>query len=66
MNAKKYKVLDNKKGWVEIGSLSKNELCRGVKDLMDEGQQTKARLDLIQMVYMNHLASLAACEVVYK
>ena len=66
MNAKKYKVLDNKKGWVEIGSLSKNELCRGVADMMKQGQQMKLQIDSISTIYANHLASLDACEVVYK
>jgi len=66
MNAKKYKVYDDKKGWIEIGTLSKNELCRDVKSLMDEGKKTKNMLAVIDMAYANHLASLDACEVSYK
>jgi hypothetical protein len=65
MNAKKIKVLDDKKGWIEIGSLSKNELCRGVADMMKQGQQAKLTLDSLSMSYANHLASLDACEVTY-
>lgn len=64
--AKKIKVLDDKKGWVEIGSLSKNELCRGVQQLMAEGQHVKSAADYLALQYANHLASLDACEVTYK
>jgi|OM-RGC.v1.034852888 hypothetical protein len=59
MNAKKIKVLDNKKGWIEIGTLSKNELCRGVKSLMDEGQKLALERDAIGMIYQNHMLSIA-------
>ena len=51
---------------VKLGDLSKNEICRACANLMNEGQQTKARLDMIQLLYLNHLASLDACKVSYK
>lgn len=66
MNAKKIKVLDDKKGWIEIGSLSKNELCRGVADMMQQANKMKLALDGVQLAYANHLASLDACEIEYK
>lgn len=56
-SAKKIKVLDDKKGWVEIGSLSKNELCRGVKELMIEGQKLQNALNYGAFAYNNHMAS---------
>lgn len=59
MSYKKIKVLDNKKGWIEIGTLSKNELCRGVKSLMDEGQKLALERDSIALVYQNHILSIA-------
>jgi hypothetical protein len=59
MNAKKIKVLDNKKGWIEIGTLSKNELCRGVKSLMDEGQKLALERDFVALMYQNHILSIA-------
>jgi hypothetical protein len=65
MNAKKIKVLDDKKGWIEIGELSKNELCRGVADMMKQAQQMKLQIDSISTIYGNHLASLDACDVLY-
>jgi len=66
MNAKKYKVYDDKKGWIEIGTLSKNELCRGVADMMEQAKKMKFQIDAISLSYANHLASLDACEVEYK
>lgn len=56
-SAKKIKVQDDKKGWVEIGTLSKNELCRGVRDLMIQGQQLQNNLINISNTYANHMAS---------
>jgi len=64
--AKKIRVHDDKKGWVEIGTLSKNELCRGIAQLMKEGQQIKAAADFVAIKYANHMASIDACEVEYK
>lgn len=64
--AKKIKVLDDKKGWIEIGKLSKNELCRGVQQLMREGQHIKAAADFLALQYANHLASLDASGVKYE
>lgn len=58
MNAKKIKVLDDKKGWVEIGTLSKNELCRGIKSLMAEGQKITAERDAFAIAYQNHILSI--------
>lgn len=60
--AKKIKVLDDKKGWIEIGNLSKNELCRGIQQLMKDGQQAKAMLDFVSIQYLNHMASIDASE----
>ena len=55
--AKKIKVIDDKKGLVEIGTLSKNELCRGVESLMTQGQQLQRQLIATSNTYGNHLAS---------
>jgi hypothetical protein len=64
--AKKIRVKDDKKGWVEIGTLSKNELCRGIQQLMTEGQRRGIQFEQVAIQYGNLLASLDACEVVYK
>lgn len=58
MNAKKIKVYDDKKGMVEIGTLSKNELCRGIRDLMHEGQKLAFERDMFAMAYQNHILSI--------
>lgn len=47
MNAKKVKVMHDKKGVVELGSLSKNELCRGVADLMEEHAKIQQALNMV-------------------
>ena len=64
--AKKIRVYDDKKGWIEIGNLSKNELCRGIQQLMTEGQKAGMMFEQTALAYGNLLASLDACEVSYK
>lgn len=59
-SAKKIKVLDDKKGWIEIGTMSKNELCRGVQSLMREGQKIAQERNNIAITYANHIASIDA------
>jgi hypothetical protein len=39
MKPKKIKIKHEKKGDIELGELSKNELCRGVADMMQELQK---------------------------
>jgi len=41
MNAKKIKVMHQKKGLVELGSLSHNELCRGFIEQAKELQEAQ-------------------------
>lgn len=57
-SAKKIKVHDNKKGWVEIGTLSKNELCRGVQSLMREGQKIALERNMVAQTWQNHILSI--------
>lgn len=59
-SAKKIKVMDEKKGLVEIGKLSKNELCRGIQSLIQEGQKNNMRFHMLGNQYANHLASFDA------
>lgn len=47
MNAKSIKINHATKGVVELGSLSKNELCRGVSDLLQENQKIQMALNVI-------------------
>ena len=42
---------------VKLGSLSHNELCRGVVSLQQENQQLKQTLNFAYVSYANHLAS---------
>lgn len=39
--------MHDKKGVVELGSLSKNELCRGVADLMEEHAKIQQALNMV-------------------
>lgn len=63
MNAKKIKVLDDKKGWIEIGTLSKNELCRGVKTLMDDNKKLNEIINIGVIAFQNLQASIDAMSV---
>ncbi len=59
MSYKKIRVHDDKKGFIEIGTLSKNELCRGVKQLMDEQKKLIMDREYVLLMYVNHMLSIA-------
>ena len=54
MNAKKALINHDKKGTVELGTLSHNELCRTVVALMDE--VTKSR-EILKALHDQHIAA---------
>ena len=56
VNAKKTQINIEGKT-VEIGSLSKNKLCRGIVELMKENKVLKYELDLTRTSYGNYIAS---------
>ena len=47
MNAKSIKINHTTKGVVTLGSLSKNELCRGVSELLQENVKIQGALNVI-------------------
>lgn len=58
MKAKEITVMHQKKGPVKLGSLSVNELCRTVYQLMQEKSLIHQELQYVSMMYGNHLASM--------
>ena len=51
MNAKKVLINHEKKGQVPLGSLSHNELCKGIVSLMEEVQKSHIIIESLYKKY---------------
>ena len=63
MKAKEFLINHIKKGTIPVGKLSHNESCRAIMDLAITNQQLTRQLQILDLQYANHLASIDSLDV---